>query len=554
MPRPETDAARALLEDVFTFLCYLHSEDTSPRGHRWLSSSALAYLNIHFRVRDAGKSVPLTDQRGTRGLTERQTERIRFVHFLCEAAGLVALTGRFLKPTLRAAHWLDASHQQRAAQLFAAAFPVAPDRGHGELWRAYRLPGHRLASPSHDLAPLLQILREAPRDERIRVTTLVKLVPLPAFDADDPDAQPEPTLRGVLGYLDWFDAIDWHGPSTVRLTDWGAVLLNRPDAPTPVLPDLDTLSALLVAGTTHLDLVAGLPTLYELSRYAELVAVKPVRRYRLDRARVQRALERGTTLDHILRFLESATGAPLPQPVAAALRRWADEFGRLTLRRAVLLEARDPRLLAELAGTRAVRESILRTLSPRAVIVRESRIPALMRHLTRRGLAPRLDPSLPHVHTSNHRFDDATLAHLLLAVRMCHLLSDRLPPAYRVPYSIVLDVEQRLSPRDRGLAADLAAEAAARLLETRARPTAADAPLPAPINREILAEIERAIAADAPLEIVYTDAHQRTTTRVVEPYRIEQRGKTEYLIAYCRLDQDERTFRLDRIQIMKNVE
>ena len=67
-------------------------------------------------------------------------------------------------------------------------------------------------------------------------------------------------------------------------------------------------------------------------------------------------------------------------------------------------------------------------------------------------------------------------------------------------------------------------------------------------SSSVLQTIERAIDASAPLHITYYAAsHDETTTRVVEPLRIEWRGRIPYLIAYCRLRQDERVFRVERI-------
>jgi predicted DNA-binding transcriptional regulator YafY len=116
----------------------------------------------------------------------------------------------------------------------------------------------------------------------------------------------------------------------------------------------------------------------------------------------------------------------------------------------------------------------------------------------------------------------------------------------------LIDLEKQLAPAERDLAAALADEAAAQILDGHA-PATFDraASSAAPIARGILAGIRRAIAKNRPLDIVYTDALGVTTTRVVEPHRLEQRGSTHYLIAFCRIDRDERTFRVDRIQTIQ---
>ena len=239
------------------------------------------------------------------------------------------------------------------------------------------------------------------------------------------------------------------------------------------------------------------------------------------------------------------------------------------MRRVTLLEVRDPEVLTDLTRAHRVRQSLGRTLSPRAIVVREPRVPALLRQLAKRGLIPRTN--LPADQLSHHRttqlspyrtselsdYDTPVLAQLYYAARLNHELSDRLPAAYRLPYSIVLDLEAQITPHDRDLASELAREAAQILLkkEYRSQNTAS------PINRadsefyilnselqSTLAAIERAIQTNTPLTLTYYAAtYDQVTTRVVEPLRLEWRYDIPYLIAYCRTRQDERTFRVDRI-------
>ena len=160
-----------LLTDVFTFLCFLHADDIAPSKLRLLSPTALVQLDRQLLVPDKLNLLPRARRGGKHGPSELETERIRFIHFLCEAAGLVALTGRFLKPTPRATHWLKASPHDRAAQLFEAAFPLQPDRALDQLWRAYRLPGWQHTSLTTTLVPLWDILRQARREDTRREDT-----------------------------------------------------------------------------------------------------------------------------------------------------------------------------------------------------------------------------------------------------------------------------------------------------------------------------------------------------------------------------------------------
>jgi hypothetical protein len=538
------DASLALLADVFTFLAFLHADDIAPMRARFLAPSALAKLDVQLCVPDG---LVFTHRRaGKRGATERETERIRFIHFLCQAADFVALTGAFLKPTPRAARWLNHSSFDRAAELFNA---LCDHSSHvQELWRSYRLP----ASPD-TLTALVDILRAVPRDERVRFKTILKLVPLPISD-DPRTPSSNVIMRDLLRWLEWFGVIrnEPPGASIVQLTDWGACLLRRADAPAlpadPPTQPLKIQRGLEISVPPH----AHLPTLYELVEYATPYPVKRGRVgvgvYTLDRTRIERALERGITVDHLLRFLETATGDALPASVARTLHEWTDDFGAITLRRVTLLEARDPARLEEIGSSRAARACLGRTLSPRAMIVRQARIPALMRQLERLGMHPRVEfPRNQRTTQPSNRAERATILHLYLAARLGHELADFIPGAYRVPFTIIEELEQQLAPSDRILAEELVNE----WQPKREPPSANRTPAfflhggPAP---SVLVQIERAIQYNAPLRITYhTASRDETTTRVVEPLRIEWRNRVPYLVAFCRLRQDERIFRIDRI-------
>lgn len=59
--------------------------------------------------------------------------------------------------------------------------------------------------------------------------------------------------------------------------------------------------------------------------------------------------------------------------------------------------------------------------------------------------------------------------------------------------------------------------------------------------------VEEAILRSLVVEIDYEDRHAVVSSRVVEPLALVGSGEAWYLIGFCRLRQDERVFRLDRI-------
>ena len=57
--------------------------------------------------------------------------------------------------------------------------------------------------------------------------------------------------------------------------------------------------------------------------------------------------------------------------------------------------------------------------------------------------------------------------------------------------------------------------------------------------------LQRQVAVDIEY---YTESRGEMTRRRVDPYRLEQRSGTTYLVGYCHWRQAERVFRLDHIR------
>jgi hypothetical protein len=554
-----------LFHDVVTFLALLSAEEIHPLGSRYLPPTALAKLARLLIVSDP---IALTQSRNSHGhwragtrlrTTERQAERIRLIHYLAEAAQFVARTGTFLKPTPWFSRWLTDSPQARAHTLWRAAFPTQPTHAGDQLWRAFGLPGKHLASPLATLQQLFELFRHLPTDYRIKTTTLIKLLALPVFDDDAPEDRPATLLDGWLKLLEWWGIIARDQRASVQLTAVGAVLIDHPAAPPWTMnPTPQPLHWSTTRGATLPDLIAPRDAdpacVFALSDYAihraTLAAKTESRRvYQLDRARVQTALARGIGSTHIHEFLERATDDALPRGVDAWLDQIARAHRRITLRPATLLQVDQPSLLTELTRAKAVRQCVQATLSSRAVIIKPSQLATLARQLERRGYP--INAETPRRGVSAKPFDQPTRAHLYISARLAHQRGE----TYRPPYSIILDLEQQLTAHDRACAEELlsAAHWATKktALDHRRRSEIESdelEPRETPLA-DLIASIQRALATQAALEIVYHSPHTaETTTRIVEPLRLEYRDDIPYLIAYCRTRQDERAFRVARIQ------
>ena len=72
-------------------------------------------------------------------------------------------------------------------------------------------------------------------------------------------------------------------------------------------------------------------------------------------------------------------------------------------------------------------------------------------------------------------------------------------------------------------------------------------------SRLVRERLEQAIPASAWVRLTYYAAGSaEVTLRDVQPRRIEWRGAVPYLIAWCNLRRDERTFRIDRIMVLED--
>ncbi|MFL5731866.1 MAG: exonuclease domain-containing protein [Chloroflexia bacterium] len=63
--------------------------------------------------------------------------------------------------------------------------------------------------------------------------------------------------------------------------------------------------------------------------------------------------------------------------------------------------------------------------------------------------------------------------------------------------------------------------------------------------------IERAMRAQAAMWIRYEGSNGRLSERLVQPLKVTLREQATYLVAYCHLRKEERTFRLDKMQVLE---
>jgi hypothetical protein len=318
----------------------------------------------------------------------------------------------------------------------------------------------------------------------------------------------------------------------------------------------------------------------------------PCSHYRLTPASFARALQRGWSAPALLDALERLAERPLTGQEKAALRAWAEAAGRMAVRRLTLLEVTDPAIISRLAATRRGRDLILRTLSPRAVVVDEARLDLLLRRLTHQegvppavwsweygvgsresgvrsrgsgGALPRGRPSRRDARTPNSLLPtpysrlptlrSSGAAHAWLALRVYQGLGEIIRLPARTPQTL-LEYLAALADEEDLAAAETAAEGVLNALREAMIGRVPFPPYPEdglPLA-ESLALIRQALAGGQALEMdYYTAGRDVVTHRIVEPYRLEERHGVHYLVGFCHRAQAERVFRLDRIRAIAPV-
>ncbi|MBN1814845.1 MAG: WYL domain-containing protein [Anaerolineae bacterium] len=543
--RPIHPPVNDLILDMVHFLAFLQSSDTHLLHRRWLSPRAYRALNA---------TLASPDPAVAHANSELQTGYLRFLHYLVDVAGLAALTHGVLKPTPFVAGWLDLTESACHQTLLSAwqtdlKSPIP-------VWLHYRLPG----SPDF-VTLLLDLLADLP-GPAYHISHLARELDGRCLAAGVPPGT-EPAgdlLRALLrGPLTWTGWLNLDSEEDIARLTSGALM------PTLDVPAPSTQSAHLVI-TTSDAMVFSIPApparpplrpLVELGLTVPRGEIGPTRHRELSRARVAAWLSCGLSRAWIYQTLYDLIGAPLPQPAVDRLTEWERDLGAVTLQQAVLLTVAEPAILAELAGRRTLRPILRDTLSPHHITVAPGEVARLVRALKHQGYTPFLGPEIRAQMTGGHELpesdtvialDTGAAAHLWLALRVLLDLADLIHLSGIPPAGLLDHLGASLGP-ELATMEDLARDISDQIRDSLDGYTPFPAPLPNLDTDAIADALQTAIVDDQPLEIVYhTAGRGERTTRVVEPLRIEQRGGAAYLIAYCRLRQEERIFRVDRIE------
>jgi hypothetical protein len=503
--------AEVLCIDLAMLLGALLYCDVRPLHGRWLPPSALRSINTRLRAPE--------NLDGVR--SELRTGRLRFLHYLAEAAGLVAVQAGLLKPTVQAWRWLDLPPDERWQALWDAVSADVKTRS--RLWDRYRLPTVD-AQTWKTLEDCLQQLTPGCTYTRESLAGIMQShLPGSDLSALIPPLLDEP--------LTWLGMVNVEGDVFKAMArsfsePQNAQLVQREDAIDVILPDVLRLSSLVMC-----------------CAWAEVQN----HRLHVNAAAIRRALQNGSDTLPIATMLAELTGEPLPVVVFEQIQRWSREATALTMRQVTLLTAHDADTLAEIRSDWRLRPLLGEPLSPHHMVVPTGRAEDLLAKLERRGyrvtshLQP---PALPDGSTLSPEM----VEYLWLAVRVYQKLGSLVSQDIRIPGAAREWLTQQLPA---GSADSLENESSI-LIDRLAQAVRGHSRSSTVIQQENPATVRTAVQSAyerrGALTIEYfSPARGEKTVRTIEPVMLYERSGAEYVEAWCRLDDDTRTFRLDRI-------
>ncbi|MBN1668835.1 MAG: helicase-associated domain-containing protein [Anaerolineales bacterium] len=193
----------------------------------------------------------------------------------------------------------------------------------------------------------------------------------------------------ISGPLHWLGLLDlaWADEeqtlvTAFRRSRWAAALLQgRPPAK---LPLEDGQLHVRSDGRVHVPLNVSRAVRYQVARFCQWEPVTAHEyRYRLTPASLQRAMEQGLQVSHLLSLLARHAGQ-IPPNVLAALKRWDERGTEVRLQQAEVLRVGSPQILQALRSSRAAR-FLGDPLGPTSVIVKPGAGSKVLAALTEMG-------------------------------------------------------------------------------------------------------------------------------------------------------------------------
>jgi hypothetical protein len=269
--------------------------------------------------------------------------------------------------------------------------------------------------------------------------------------------------------------------------------------------------------------------------------------------RVNAALRRGVSHQLVRKCLEEPLEGGLPQQARSIINVWLRDTGRVVAREVVLLETAERGIMTRLVKDKRLRSYLIELVSPRHATLRRNDLGRLRRLLASRGLTLQLDPSLqtPAFHRGGVSLSLSRAQLQTILVGLTLYRHQELAEGFAVTEldNLLALLKGTLTMRENKEALDLAAQ----ILNPPGGPpqtTGTGRVRPDP-NPDLRRQLEEAIEREAEVLIEYAAPNRPAQTRWVEPHSLYDQDEHSYLLAFCRLRQAERLFRLDRMRLVQ---
>ncbi len=196
----------------------------------------------------------------------------------------------------------------------------------------------------------------------------------------------------VGGPLRWMGVVDMDADGgAFCVTDMGHWLLGQGDAPPLDEASTDEASTFVVHAEGQIKVSASRRyDRFQLARVADWVTSGKIYTYQLTPSSLERAKAQRIGSDRILEFLERTSGAPVPEALAGALRRWGTHGMEAWAQPAMVLRVARPELLEQIADSPRTRPYIREIVSSTVALVAQRDWPEMLAALLEMGVLPEI--------------------------------------------------------------------------------------------------------------------------------------------------------------------
>jgi hypothetical protein len=361
--------------------------------------------------------------RSGRLVGEADTQRLALIWRMLERLDLVHVQEGTLRPSLRAREWLRLADAQRVQSVYLA---WRDDAQWDELRMVSGLKFEETGWKHHPVSTrrrLMRLLAPYAPLGWLLLDDLIEAIKRHQPDLMRPDgdfdswyirdAQTDAYLAGFaawdrvegatlrhllttslrwMGLVDVGFAVGTATPSHIRLSAVSAALWPQEQGDKPPRPPSHAPRA-----TVGDDFAVILPlanTLYEryqLERLADWESQDARQaHYRITAEAIWRSQNAGIKMEQVLRFLERITDNQVPTVVRMTLQAWGGRFGRVFIRKQIVLQTADAATLAQMRAQPEVAQLLGESLGETACLVAEQDVAELTAQLKALGIWPHI--------------------------------------------------------------------------------------------------------------------------------------------------------------------